>query len=743
MSSVSVAQRLMLSTRDVRTLGCQQLRPSQAELPNAQRTCLAAIESKIPKNENVSGLMPGGRDSYMHGRILRRLCYACVVTLALLGLQLQAAEEGRGAIKGITRGADKQRLADAQIVLHSVEDNVDKKVLSNKDGLFVIGDLKPGHYELTARKSGLPSSAVTAVEVIAGATLELNLSLGAPVETARAATPEKTGIQSIPETSSLYRAARALAAEPAPTATVASTTPVAPPPAVSPTKETPIVTEPVVSDASTPDAAKSDQPLMAQATPPAAPAPSGEAPAAANAPAAPPPVDLETPFAFADFTWMLSNPRNHDEVLDGKYFSGEFRVDTNYIYDYNHPIDHTLCCTTEGERTGEFVIQALGVGGDFHAGNMQGRILTQFGAVATAVPRNDASYSLGQWQLNDAYRYLTEMYAGYHINFQHGLNFQVGDFLSFIGLFSYYSFDNWVYQPSYVSSNTPWFFTGMRAQWFPTNKLKIEPWLINGWQTYAKYNGREGVGGQILWRPTGNWDFVWNTYTLGRDTLGNPQRSRYHADWSQEWKFYEKKSGQGFHRAAMTVTEDFGCESGGGVVCTHGNVNGRPPAQNFTGIMAYQRLWLDTKERFAFSYGGGVMNNPGRYLVLLPPIDGATATTGTPYFPEAPGLPFKGYDFQLSFDYMPSQWVTWKVEWTQRGSSVPYFTGPGGVTPQITTGPNAAPGTYVNNGNPASFVCNDGVFVGAANACGGDGGLWTPDLRKQERRWIFSLMVKL
>ena len=189
---------------------------------------------------------------------------------------------------------------------------------------------------------------------------------------------------------------------------------------------------------------------------------------------------------------MLSNPRNHDEVLDGKYFSGEFRVDTNYMYDYNHPIDHTLDETTEGERTGEFVIQALGVGGDFHAGNMQGRILTQFGAVSTAVPRNDASYSQGQWDLADAYRYLTEMYAGYHINVQHGLNIQVGDFLSFIGLFSYYSFDNWMYQPSYVSSNTPWFFTGMRAQLFPTNKLKIEPWLINGWQTYAKYNGREG-----------------------------------------------------------------------------------------------------------------------------------------------------------------------------------------------------------------------------------------------------------
>jgi len=34
-------------------------------------------------------------------------------------------------------------------------------------------------------------------------------------------------------------------------------------------------------------------------------------------------------------------------------------------------------------------------------------------------------------------------------------------------------FDNWAYQPSYVSS-TPWFFNGLRIQWFPTDKLKIE-----------------------------------------------------------------------------------------------------------------------------------------------------------------------------------------------------------------------------------------------------------------------------
>jgi hypothetical protein len=483
-----------------------------------------------------------------------------------------------------------------------------------------------------------------------------------------------------------------------------------------------------------PPAGAFDQPTASAGpdpqAPAAAPGPSAAPPQGAPAePAAPatPAVDNQTPFAYADYTWMNSVSRNHDEVLDGKYFSGEFRVDTNYMYDYEHPTDHTLDETTEGERTGEFVIQALNVGGDFHAGNMQGRILTQFGAVSTAVPRNDASYSQGQWDLADAYRYLSEMYAGYHIDVQHGLNIQVGDFLSYIGLFSYYSFDNWMYQPSYVSSNTPWFFTGMRVQWFPTNKLKIEPWLINGWQTYAKYNGRQGLGGQILWRPTANLDFVFNTYTLGRDVLYNPYRSRYHEDDSQEWKYYEKP-GNFMHRMAFTVTEDFGCETGGGVKCTHGTA--ATPAQNFTGIMAYHRWWFD-HDRYSFNIGGGVVDNPGRYLALLPPINGANATSGSPYFTENPGDQFRGYDYQVAFEYMPSQWVTWHVEFTQRGAQQRLFAGPGGMTP---------PGG--NNGFPQYFACNDGTPSPTGN-CAQDGGLWHPDLVKQERRWIFSLMVKL
>jgi hypothetical protein len=59
--------------------------------------------------------------------------------------------------------------------------------------------------------------------------------------------------------------------------------------------------------------------------------------------------------------------------------------------------------------------------------------------------------------------------------------------------------------------------------------------------------------------------------------------------------------------------------------------------------MTYQHCRF-LKDLFAITLGGGASNNPGRYLVLLPPINGATAITGSPYFTENPGDPYKAWD---------------------------------------------------------------------------------------------------
>ena len=441
------------------------------------------------------------------------------------------------------------------------------------------------------------------------------------------------------------------------------------------------------------------------------------------------------PFAYADWTWLNGTPRTKDSPLEfGKYFTAEFRADTHYMVDFNHPSDDTIGGSTESFRSNEIQVEQLSFGGDLHVGNVRGRFLTMFGLFATTTPRNDASPGRGQWDLRDAYRYVSEAYGGYHFNVNHGLNFDAGIFVSYIGLFSYYNFDNWTYQPSFVSSNTPWFFNGIRVQWFPTAKLKIEPWFINGWQSLGRYNSKPGLGGQILWRPKPWVSMVFNNYGMGTDTLGNPGRSRIHTDDSIEVKYYDREGAKGLYKMAFSLTGDLGCEYGGGVSCTGNHKGG--PKQVMTGWMLYNRFQFH-RDLFGLTIGGGKLDNPGRYLALLPPINGADAISGSPYFTTNPGDKYHGKDSTVTFDYMPSQFITfrWEVGW--RFSDVAYWSGRGGITP---------PGG--NNGVPTQFACNSGAPSGATDLatattnCASAGGVWFPDLRKSQSVATFALLVK-
>jgi hypothetical protein len=429
------------------------------------------------------------------------------------------------------------------------------------------------------------------------------------------------------------------------------------------------------------------------------------------------------PFAFADFTWLNGNPRTKQVPLDTKFFTPEIRADVDYVYDFAHPKDDTIGGSSEIFRSSEVQVTQLGVGGDFHYDNVRARLMTQFGLYSETTPRNDASPARGQWNLADAYRYLSEAYGGYHFNVLHGVNVDAGIFMSYVGLFSYYQFDNWAYQPSYVSSNTPWFFNGVRVQIFPTEHLKIEPWFVNGWQSYGRFNNRPGIGMQILYRPNGWLSVLGNQYMLGEDALNTPGRVRYHTDDSIQIKYYDKPENF-LDKMAFSLTGDMGCEHGGGVSCAGNSAKG--PKQSFLGYMLYNRFWFDN-DRYGLTIGGGQINNPGRYLVLLPPINGATAVSGTPYFTENPGDPYKAWDVSGTFDWMPSQYITFRWEYNHRAANVPYFSGSGGVTP---------PGG--NQGTAGSFVC----LSGFTTCNGSPTNTWFPDLRKTENRATIAILVK-
>jgi hypothetical protein len=190
----------------------------------------------------------------------------------------------------------------------------------------------------------------------------------------------------------------------------------------------------------------------------------------------------------------------------------------------------------------------------------------------------------------------------------------------------------------------------------------------------------------------------------------------------------------GISKAAFSFTFDAGCQYGGGSSCKGGNGT---LAQNFLGWMLYDRTWFH-QDLYAITLGGGSMSNPGRYLVLLPPINGADAVSGSPYFTENPGQPAYQWDATVTLQVMPRDFITFWGEVGYRHSNIPYFAGPGGVTP---------PGG--NNGSPANYVCSTGATSGTSNlaaaqtACGGGASsVWFPDLRKQEAKISMGIMVK-
>ncbi len=430
--------------------------------------------------------------------------------------------------------------------------------------------------------------------------------------------------------------------------------------------------------------------------------------------------DEKVPFDDIDATWQNGSDRRDSSVFKGmKYFSPSVLVDVNYTHSFSNPNDNTVVGSTALARNNEVQVSAVHFGGDFEYEGARARIMTQFGTRSTIVPRNDFSVYRGQYELANAYRYLSEAYAGYHIKKWYGINIDAGMFMSYLGLNSYYQAENWEYQASFTSDNTPWFFNGLRIQIFVNKHLKIEPWIINGWQSYGKFNAMPGIGGNITWNPNDNFKILTNNY-YGSDAAGIPERKRFHSDNSILYKYYNNPKSSGINKMAFSLTGDFGFEKGGGVNGFTSGDSAQGPAQYFLSLMFYNRMWF-ANNKLAWTIGGGLMKNPGRYLVLYPtgqasplpnPLN-PTQTSGAFPFSANVGDQFQGWDCSTNIDFMPTQNLTFRFEYVHRESSIPYFAGKGGVTSQ--TGYATTPL--------------------AAN--------WRPDLVKAEDRIILALLFRL
>jgi Carboxypeptidase regulatory-like domain/TonB dependent receptor len=106
-----------------------------------------------------------------HKLVLAALLPACFM------LPLAHAQSTFGDLRGTTRDPSGLPLPHSDLIVHSVEENNDRKLLSGDDGSFVVENLKPGHYELTASKAGFQSSSATKIELSARQSLRIDITL--------------------------------------------------------------------------------------------------------------------------------------------------------------------------------------------------------------------------------------------------------------------------------------------------------------------------------------------------------------------------------------------------------------------------------------------------------------------------------------------------------------------------------------------------------------------------------------
>ena len=398
------------------------------------------------------------------------------------------------------------------------------------------------------------------------------------------------------------------------------------------------------------------QPIPAPSDPPAPP------------PASAPGSEAQAPFS-GDYTWMNGQSRQKAQLF--KAFDGAITLstylDVNYAYSFSHPRDNTLTGSAAVGRHNEIQINLASVGLDLNYKNMIGRLSVQYGNMLNIIQDLDGSVNRGRSLTAQNLRYIREATAGYHFNALHGINVEAGIFMSYIGLESYLLAENWNYNRSMICDQTPFYFQGARAQIYVSPTVKIEPWIMNGWQTYGKWNNVPSFGAQVRWSPKESITVFGNFYG-GTDTKGQEDRVRLHHDNSVLVRYFNEPTSSFISKAAFSFNNHIGAETGGRDA-TGAKLPG-PADSHLVGSSLVHRVWF-SKDHFALSLRGEVTSNPTSYAAQFPP----------PGFATGPGTKaLQAWGATATFDILPTDSFTLRLEGVYRKANVPYFAGSGGTT---------------------------------------------------------------
>jgi hypothetical protein len=409
--------------------------------------------------------------------------------------------------------------------------------------------------------------------------------------------------------------------------------------------------------------------LIPNATPTATPIPTPTPtpiPTPAPTATAPKPLDLrEPPFANKDFSWLNGSNRQPDSLLHVGPTILSLYVDVFYAFQFNRPVDHTIFPTTVAPRHNEIGLNLASIGIelppnalDTRAGGPIGQFSLQYGDFVQAVSGQDTTVKRGFFLANEALQAVRTASAGWHFHVLHGVNLEFGVFPSYMGMESYLPQENWNYTHPFVSDFTPYYFYGGRAQMYLTADVKLELWVVNGWQTYGQWQEAKSGGYLLNWRPTERF-VVANIIYIGQTEPTDSGAIRYYTDNFAQLQYFKNPNGF-ITSSALCAVADVGYQS-----------RSTAPSGAMTGYSLTHRT--EFGGGWALTFRGDIYYDPTRAVTTNLPI-------GSPYtIPDAKS-PFLGAGFTTTLDYLPSPWLLTRLEYSHRGANVPFFSGPAGIT---------------------------------------------------------------
>jgi len=207
-------------------------------------------------------------------------------------------------------------------------------------------------------------------------------------------------------------------------------------------------------------------------------------------------------------------------------------VETYYSYDFNQPLtDSKLPFMYNYNRHNEFNINIGLLRAKVEYENAYAVISLQSGTYV------DDNYS------NEKIKYLNEAYVGLYLDKSKKQSVEVGILPSYLGFESSTTSTNLNLTRSILAENSPYFMTGVKYNYKPSDKWNFTALFTNGWQRINKpqKDVAPSFGTQIVYKSSANSTLNWSTF-IGKEFNGIDYTMRYFSNlyfdkkWNDKWR---------------------------------------------------------------------------------------------------------------------------------------------------------------------------------------------------------------